>query len=254
MEVLNPGRHSPVIIKQIVMIYEAVILAGGMGTRLKDIVPDKPKPMADINGRPFLEYLLSYLAGNSVSRIIFSVGFRADIIISHFKNRYKNIDIEYVIEETPLGTGGGIANALGKVTGSDVFILNGDTLFNVDLKKVARFHKSKEAFLTMALKKNENGSRYGSVIIDEAFQIKAFREKELNAGKALINGGIYLLSKEKFLQESLPEKFSFEKDFLEKYFLKKRFYGMPFDNYFIDIGTPSSYKLAQTELLNEFIR
>lgn len=234
------------------MINEAVILAGGMGTRLKEVVPGKPKPMADINGRPFLEYLVNYLAGNAVSHIVFSVGFKAEIIVSHFKNRFKNIDIEYAVEEIPLGTGGGIVNALERVKGSDVFILNGDTLFNIDLKKMARFHKSKEAFLTIALKKYENGSRYGSVMIDETFQIKEFREKEQNAGKALINGGVYLLSKEKFLQESLPEKFSFEKDFLEKYFLKKRFYGMPFDNYFIDIGTPSTYKLAQTDFLNGF--
>jgi D-glycero-alpha-D-manno-heptose 1-phosphate guanylyltransferase len=236
------------------MINEAVILAGGMGTRLKEMVPDKPKPMADINGRPFLEYLVNYLEENTISRIIFSLGFKADIIISYFKNRYKNIDIEYVVEDIPLGTGGGIVNALRKVTGTDVFILNGDTLFKIDLKKMARFHSSNEAFLTMALKKNETGSRYGSVIIDEAFQIKAFTEKEQNAGNALINGGIYLLSKDNFLQESLPEKFSFEKDFLEKYFLKKRFYGVPFDNYFIDIGTPSTYKLAQTDFLNEFNR
>jgi D-glycero-alpha-D-manno-heptose 1-phosphate guanylyltransferase len=236
------------------MINEAVILAGGMGTRLKEVVPDKPKPMADINGRPFLEYLVNYLAQNTVSRIIFSVGFKADIIINHFKNKFKNIDIEYVIEDIPLGTGGGIVKALGKVTGSDLFIFNGDTLFNIDLEKMARFHESKEAFLTIALKKNENSSRYGSVIIDDTYQIKAFREKKLNAGRELINGGVYLLSKEKFLQESLPEIFSFEKDFLEKYFLKRKFYGMPFDNYFIDIGTPSTYKLAQTDLLNEFNR
>ncbi|WP_372933342.1 nucleotidyltransferase family protein [Mariniphaga sediminis] len=234
------------------MCSEAIILAGGTGTRLKGVVPDRPKPMADIGGKPFLEYLLNYLSGNQITRVILSVGFKADQIKSHFGNRFKNMDICYVVEDIPLGTGGGILKSAERVTGNHAFIVNGDTLFNIDLKRLADFHRQKGASLTIALKRMEDASRYGSIEVNETGRINAFREKETGISNAFINGGTYIISKKILLNSGLPEKFSFEKDFLEKKYIQEDFFGLEFDNYFIDIGIPSTYQQAQTDFLDKF--
>ncbi len=231
---------------------EAIILSGGVGTRLKTVVPDKPKPMAIINGKPFLEYLLNYLAKNGITHVILSVGFKAEQIQDYFGNKYRNLDISYAVENQPLGTGGGIHLALQKAKSENVFIINGDTLFNVNLQNLSKIHKQYNADLTIALNKVEDGSRYGTILTDDSDKIVSFQEKQKEKRIALINGGTYLISKKTFLNINFPEKFSFEKDFLERYFNKHSFYGITFDNYFIDIGIPETYKKAQVDFLNEF--
>ncbi len=234
------------------MSSEAIILAGGKGTRLKEVVADLPKPMASINEKPFLEYLINYLEQNGIKHIILSVGYKAEVIQNYFGTNFNSIKISYAVENEPLGTGGGIYLAMQQAKEEQVFIVNGDTLFNIELQKLAQLHQQKTAALSIALRKVTDGSRYGSVVIDEKNKIKAFREKNENAKNVLINGGTYLIDKDLFLNINFPKIFSFEKDFLEKY-LKTGFFGYEFNNYFIDIGLPSTYQQAQTDFLNEFI-
>lgn len=228
------------------MVNEAIILAGGFGKRLRSVINDIPKPMANINNKPFLEYLITKLSKQGINKIIFSVGYKYEIIQNYFGNIYNNISFIYAIEEEPLGTGGAIRNALNFVNNNDVFIVNGDTFFNINYINLFNFHKSKSSKLSIALKNISYTERYGSVEINQDNKIISFLEKAPKSN-VLINGGIYLVNK--FFIHSLetPKTFSFEKDFIEKYFDNYDFYGLPFDNYFIDIGIPEDYIKACKE-------
>lgn len=228
------------------MINEAIILAGGLGTRLRSIVKDVPKPMADINGKPFLEYIFHYLKYFNITKIILAVGYKADIIKNHFGNNFNGISIIYSEEKELLGTGGAIKQAIKFSEGNDVLILNGDTFFDVDLNKAYQFHKQKHSNLTILLKQMIDVQRYGIIEIDENNKIKRFLEK-YQRDNGYINGGIYLLNKKIFLSLDLPVKFSFEKDFLEKYYQLSDFYGFISDSYFIDIGVPEDYERAKKD-------
>lgn len=222
------------------MIKQAIILAGGLGTRLQGVVKDVPKPMADINGKPFLEYLLNFFKKNEIKEIILSVGYKYKVIIDYFGENFSGIKLVYSIEEEPLGTGGAIKKALNYVDSNEVFVLNGDTFFDINLSKFYKFHIEKKSNLSIGLKIMEKNNRYGIVEVDNDFRIKNFSEKRYS-DKALINAGIYILKKDFLLSLKLPYKFSFEKDFLERYSKTFAFYGFPLDASFIDIGLPSDY-------------
>lgn len=217
---------------------EAIILAGGFGTRLSMVVSDVPKPMAPINGRPFLEYLLDDLNEKGINRVILAVGYKKEIIKSHFKKKYKNIDIIYSDEDIPLGTGGAIKKALILAKDENIFIINGDTFFNVDLEEMYQFHKKNNSKLTLAIKEMEKFDRYGSLIL-EGDKIIKFEEKKC-VDKGYINGGIYLIKKE-LLNKEEKESFSFEKDILENKKFQIEKYGYKSEGYFIDIGIPEDY-------------
>lgn len=225
------------------MTKKAIILAGGLGTRLRSTIGDLPKPMADIAGRPFLEYLLDYLIENDFKKVILSVGYKAEIIISHFGRNYKSIDIEYSIENEPLGTGGAIKKAIKKLDNSDdyFFVLNGDTFFDIPLDELLEFHVQRKAVITIAFKSMEDSTRYGSILLDYSNRIIGFVEKGAFKN-CLINGGIYVINIELFKSLDLPDKFSFEKDLLEAYYKKMLFCGKNFNKYFIDIGVPEDYE------------
>ena len=229
------------------MLKEAIILAGGLGTRLRNVVKNIPKPMADINSKPFLEYVLDYLSIFGLERIILSVGYKYEVILKYFGKKYKNMTLIYSIENEPLGTGGTIKKSLSLVSEDDILILNGDTFFKINFAKFLDFHKRKNADLSIALKPMKNFDRYGTVEIDKENRVKGFEEKKFKKA-GLINGGIYLLKTEIFKKIEFPEKFSFEKDFLEKFYKELQFYGLPFDDYFIDIGVPEDYERAKREL------
>ena len=228
------------------MIKEAIVLAGGLGTRLKNVIKDIPKPMADINGKPFLEYLFNYLEKYKINRVILSVGFKHEAIDSYFGKKYKDIDIIYAVEEEPLGTGGGILNAISYPHENLVYLLNGDTFFNVDLFELYHFHSKSKADFSLSLKRMHNFDRYGTVEMN-ADRIIKFNEKKYKE-EGLINGGVYILNR--FIYDSLPfpHKFSFETDFLEKYLNHYFINGYITDEYFIDIGIPEDYERAQKEL------
>ncbi|RMA93310.1 nucleotidyltransferase family protein [Hydrogenothermus marinus] len=231
------------------MLKEAIILAGGLGTRLRSVVKDVPKPMALVAGKPFLEYILDYLNNNSLKRVILAIGYKSDIIKSYFGNSYKELTLKYSEENEPLGTGGAIKQALNFSVENDILILNGDTFFNIDLIKFYEFHLAKKSNLTIALKKMENIDRYGTVEIDKDRRISGFSEKKY-VKKGIINGGVYILNKPFFLSLNFVNKFSFEKDFLEKYYNLYNFYGFISKSYFIDIGIPEDYEKAKKEMKN----
>lgn len=231
------------------MIKEAIILAGGLGTRLQSVVSDVPKCMAPVSGIPFIHFIITYLKKEGIERLILSLGYKSEMVIEYTSKTFPGLQIEYVIEKNPLGTGGAIKLACSKAKSADVFILNGDTLFNINLKDLSAFHSARKADLTVALKEMSNFSRYGAVELDKDHAVKAFHEKKFYE-KGFINGGVYVLNIKSFMPEGLPDVFSFEKDFLEKNTGKKKFYGLECEYYFIDIGIPEDYERAQVELRN----
>lgn len=228
------------------MISSAIILAGGFGTRLQKAVPDLPKPMAPVKGKPFLSYLLDYLVNSGIQKVVLSVGYRHEAIVTCFGNRYKQIDLLYAVENEPLGTGGGIYKALDMLPGEDVMMLNGDTFFNINLIDFERFHLDFNPEITIALKPMKDFERYGTVAMN-GHRISRFIEKQ-PCENGLINGGIYLISKGLKYKFPQPEKFSFESDLLQPNVNKMFMAGYIANGYFIDIGIPEDYERAQNEL------
>lgn len=228
---------------------EVIILAGGFGTRLQRIVENVPKPMVDINGMPFLSFIMDYLVSHGVSKVLLSVGYKHEIIENYFGFRYKNIEIEYVFEAIPLGTGGAIRKALKYVSDDNVIVLNGDTFFCVNLSEMYDFHQGKSSNLTIAVKAMENCSRYGAVIIQND-RIVQFEEKSCNSF-GYINGGIYIINSKvisSFINE-FGNQFSFERDFIQKITKKINVFSYISNDYFIDIGIPEDYERAKKELV-----
>lgn len=225
---------------------ECIILAGGFGTRLQSVVKDVPKCMAEVAGKPFLQYLFDYAAEQSIDHIVLSLGYKADIIIDWISTLKTPIKISYVIENEPLGTGGAIKYAFDKIASGQAFVINGDTFFDVDLKQLDNFHASKEADISIALKPMSNFDRYGSVELDKHDKIICFNEKK-HCKHGLINGGIYLVNKKIFSALNLSSKFSFEKDVMEKELQTVKIYGCKQDHYFIDIGIPSDFEKANLD-------
>ena len=226
---------------------EAIILAGGLGTRLRAVVSDVPKCMAPVARKPFLYYVIKHLEKQGVDKFIFSLGYKHEMIEAWLNEQYPLMFMQTSVEEEPLGTGGAIKLACGLATEKNVLILNGDTLFNVDIKELFAFHKTNRADCTLSLKPMHNFDRYGVVELDTDHAITSFKEKR-QYKNGLINGGVYILNRKNFLQEELPLKFSFEKDYLEQYLNKRKICGVVQDEYFIDIGIPEDYEKAQKEL------
>lgn len=228
-------------------ITQAIILAGGLGTRLRSVVSDLPKCMAPVAGRPFLFYVINYLRLQGVEKFIFSLGYKHEIIEEYLEEQFSTLHYECSIEEEPLGTGGAIQLACQKASEKNVIVANGDTLFKIDAEEISSFHEQKQAQCTLALKPMRHFDRYGVVELNENATIKDFKEKQFY-DSGLINGGVYVLTVEKFLAKKFPEKFSFEKDYLEQYYAKAGIYGIVQDRYFIDIGIPEDYNRVQEEL------
>jgi D-glycero-alpha-D-manno-heptose 1-phosphate guanylyltransferase len=228
------------------MAKEAVILAGGFGTRLKSMVNEIPKPMALIKDLPFLSYLLDFLYKFKFEKVILAAGYKSDVIESYFGTSYKNIKLVYSIEKEPLGTGGAIYKAAALIDSDYYFVLNGDTLFDVDLESMEKLFRQKKSGLMVALKPMVNFDRYGAVITSDE-KIVSFNEKKF-CENGLINGGIYLLNKTWLEERALGKVFSFEKDILEKRLVRDKITYYLSDGYFIDIGIPEDYVRASEEL------
>jgi D-glycero-alpha-D-manno-heptose 1-phosphate guanylyltransferase len=223
---------------------ECIILAGGFGTRISHIVSDVPKPMAPVNGRPFLSYLLDDLVQKGMTRIILAVGYMGQYVVDYYGDSYKTAEMRFSFEDAPLGTGGAIKKALGMCEEQNVYIVNGDTFFDVDFKKMDEEMQARKFMLLMAVKKLQNIVRYGTVETKDG-RITAFREKTPIA-EGWINGGVYLLKKT--IAAQLPAgKFSFEQDYLEKEVHKTPMGVFENNGYFIDIGVPEDYNRACEE-------
>src|SRR4030095_11128297 len=229
------------------MVKEAIILAGGLGTRLRSVVTDLPKCMAPVAGQPFLKHVIRYLLSQGIEKFIFSLGYKHEMIEEFLDKEFPTLHSECSIEQEPLGTGGAIYLACKRAKGNHVLVANGDTLFKADLEKAYSFHVKNSADCTLLLKPMQGFDRYGSVELDDDFSVSSFREKQyFQSGD--INAGIYVLNVEQFIDRDLPEKFSFEKDFLEKFYPERKIFGVIEDSYFIDIGIPADFEKAQEEL------
>ena len=227
-------------------ITEAVILVGGLGTRLKSVVSDLPKPMADVAGRPFLAYLLDYCKRQNIQRVVLCAGYKHDIIMDYFGNSYNGLDIAYSIEDEPLGTGGALRKGLDLLNSPVVLFLNGDSICEVKVGEMANLYNQNHADMVLAVKNMQNFDRYGTVILDQNRIIKFEEKKPLDQG--IINVGVTLLNPEIIKKLAPSPKFSFEKDILERYTNSLNLLAFETSNYFIDIGIPEDYALAQTTL------
>jgi D-glycero-alpha-D-manno-heptose 1-phosphate guanylyltransferase len=223
---------------------EAVVLAGGLGTRLRAVVGDVPKPLAPVAGRPFITYLLERLEKQGVTTAIVSVGYLAEAVISALGPRYGNMALRYCREDMPLGTGGGIRKALAMASRYPVLVLNGDTLIDVDYGALIASHDRAAVSLSVVVRPIADASRYGRAIVRDG-RITGFESAGV-PGPGLISGGVYVFSRN--LLADMPENFSFEKDFLEARIAGLQPHAFETSAYFIDIGVPQDYARAQREL------
>ncbi len=228
---------------------EAIILAGGFGTRLRSMIQDIPKPMSPVGGRPFLEYLLRQLSLFGFSRVVLSVGYKSEVISHYFGHVFENMLLDYCVEDTPLGTGGAIVKALQQTAADDVLVVNGDSILLTSLNEFHEFHLNQPAPISIALKAEKDFDRYGSVSLD-GNEIVRFEEKR-NVAEGVFNAGLYWVQasvKDDLL--TFPASFSMEKEIFEKQVLPLS--GYVCYDYFIDIGIPGDYTRVQTELPSVF--
>ncbi len=225
----------------------AIILAGGFGTRLRSAVPDLPKPMAPIGSRPFLEHQLDYWIQQGVSHFVLSVGYRHEAIVGHFGNSYNGANLEYVIEDSPLGTGGGLLLAAEKVSKSESFLLlNGDTYFAVNLDVLIEFSLTNDADWCFSLFRPHEEGRYMGMEISPQGRITSLKSGTGRSGR-LSNGGVYLVNPQALIHKKfmLGDKLSLEDEIFPMAMAwGQRLMGIEFPGIFIDIGVPEDYHRA----------
>jgi D-glycero-alpha-D-manno-heptose 1-phosphate guanylyltransferase len=224
----------------------AVILAGGLGTRLRGVVPDLPKPMAPINGRPFIEHQMDYWIAQGVGRFVVSVGYRHEAFTGYFGSTYRGAALEFVIEPSPLGTGGGLLLALDRARIEVPFLLlNGDTYFAVDLKALVEFSSMNDADWSFSLFRAQESGRYMGMEVASDGRIVALKSSAGRPG-GLANGGVYWVNPRALCgQFPAGDKISLEDDiFPSALAAGQRVYGKAFDGTFIDIGVPDDYHRA----------
>lgn len=225
---------------------EAIVLAGGLGTRLADRLNGVPKPMAPVAGRPFLAILIEQLRQAGCRRVLLSVGHLHQTIRNHFGASCGGMRIDYVVEESPLGTGGALRIALAQAEQERVLAMNGDTFLQMDYAALLDFHAHSGAALTLAVAPQPDIARYGGVVVEDS-RVVGFQEKG-RTGPGWINAGVYALNKNLPLPASLPERFSFETDFLACEIGRVPMAAYPVDGFFLDIGVPEDLDRAQTAL------
>lgn len=225
---------------------EAIILAGGLGTRLRSVVSDLPKCMAPVAGHPFLYYLLEYLSKEKMTHVILSLGYKHELVEEWIAQYQWPFRISFSIEEEPLGTGGAVKLALEQASEKEIFILNGDTFFAVNLKEFRQFHHLKKSEFSIALKPMIQFNRYGNVETNSTEKITAFREKQ-PCENGQINGGVYLMNRPSTLLPDHSERFSLESDVLQKKVGNAEIYGFVSSEYFIDIGIPEDFAKANID-------
>jgi D-glycero-alpha-D-manno-heptose 1-phosphate guanylyltransferase len=225
---------------------EAIVLAGGLGTRLASKLDGIPKAMAPVAGRPFLEILLRQLKREGCSRTLVSVGYLHEVIEKHFGTVFEEMRLDYVLEETPLGTGGAIRRALEAANTEFVIALNGDTFLDADYAAMLRFQAAERAAFTVAVTHQPDLARYGGVLL-EGTRIVGYEEKG-RSGPGWINAGAYVLSREMEWPAGLGERFSFERDFLAAETARLAPAAFKVDGFFLDIGVPEDLDRAQREL------
>ena len=225
---------------------QALILAGGAGTRLSPVLAGLNKPMAPIAGKPFLEYLLLKLKKQEIDEVTLCVGYKADLIHSYFGAGERwGMQLNYSYEQGLLGTGGALKLAEAHIHEEDFFVLNGDSLFDIDLHALIRYHREMDARATLALAHIDDTQRYGAVSINDSGHIFSFIEKGASNTGGLINSGVYVFTRE--VLDCIPSgrPVSLEKDILP-ILIGQGFYGLPLQGYFVDIGVPDDYIRLQS--------
>jgi D-glycero-alpha-D-manno-heptose 1-phosphate guanylyltransferase len=228
-------------------IKEAIILAGGLGTRLRSTVPDLPKCLAPVAGKPFLFYVIDHFQKQGIQKFIFAVGYKQEMIHDYLQSAQLGIDWVLSAEAQPLGTGGAVKLAVDKCVSDHALIINGDTLFKIDVPTLVKSHVASGAECSLSLKPMENIDRYGLVELKADSSVRNFKEKKFYPA-GLINGGVYALRVDTFRRLPFPAQFSFESDYLEKRYQQQALNGVVQDVYFIDIGIAADYEKAQTDL------
>jgi len=227
---------------------DCIILAGGLGTRLQDTVPNLPKPLAPIGNRPFLEILLKQIEKSKViNRVIFSLGYKASLIDEFVSKRNNLFTPVFVIENKPLGTGGAVQGCIQKIQSNHFFVMNGDSYLELNWEKFLQAHIDNKAYVTLACTNVSNAFRFGTVVIDSDQRISCFKEKKNSSKPGIINGGIYCFKKGYLPYHSVGDNFSIETDIFPQ-LIDKNIYGFLSTGAFIDIGTAKSFKLAQKTL------
>lgn len=225
---------------------EAIILAGGKGTRLSSVLNGMPKPMAPIGNRVFLEIILDKLKESQVTNVVLSVGYKANVIQQYFGSEYAGIRITYAAEARPLGTGGAIRAALAYIRGTKALVLNGDTYLDLNYRGMIQAHEVTGRPLSIAAVEVLDTSRYGQMLVQQDTVI-GFSDQGSGRGSGTINAGVYVVEKNVF-RDDQSECFSFERDFLARFVSSLRPYAFRTSGYFIDIGIPEDYARAQHEL------
>jgi NDP-sugar pyrophosphorylase family protein len=257
-----PNTKSPKQIRQIIENSQALILAGGLGTRLRPVFNGGPKTLAPIGYRLFLEYLLIWLRSAGIKELVLCVGYEKDQIQNWLADGAAwGLHVTYSVEETLIGTAGAIKHAEKLISMPHCLVVNGDSFLDVNLAEMYQFHVRHRALATLALVRVPDSARYGTVQLDQLGQVIAFQEKKPHlAGDSppgrqrpqLINGGVYLLEKLFFGVIPAPHKaISLETEIFPT-LVNKNLYGFVTDGYFIDIGVPADYERAQFELPKRF--
>ncbi len=221
---------------------DVIILCGGLGRRLQPVVSDRPKALAKINEKPFLDILIDNLMRYGFKNIILCVGYLKEQIKDHF-NYNKNYNIIFSEEDEPLGTGGALKNARPLISSNPFIVMNGDSISKLNFNKLYDYHINKNAFLSMVLTQSQSTKDYGNVVLDGSNRIVSFEEKIDSKRKCLINAGVYMMQKEIFSFMPDGNIFSLEYELFPK-LIKDKCYGFVNENELIDIGTPERYKKA----------
>jgi D-glycero-alpha-D-manno-heptose 1-phosphate guanylyltransferase len=225
---------------------EAIVLAGGLGTRLASVTHGVPKVLAPVGNRPFLELLLRRLQQKGIWRVILSVGYLASVIREQIGEEFDGLELVYSVEDEPLGTGGAAAKALALAHNDSVFVLNGDTFVDLDLAAMLSAHINLETKASIAVAEAADCSRFGRVLMQEG-RVVGFTEKG-QSGPGQINAGAYVMNRDIFAAYNMPKAFSLEEDFFAPYIKQLRPLAFETSGYFIDIGIPEDLARAQGEL------
>ncbi len=223
----------------------ATVLVGGLGTRLRSVVSDRPKVLAQVCGRPFLSHLLDQIAAVGIKKVILCTGYMSEKVEEAFGDKYGEMEICYSVESSPMGTGGAVRLAVDKLVTNNALILNGDSYIDVDIDEYIDWYFAKERLVGLLLRDVEDTSRYGRVDINEDEQVTAFSEKVADSGPGLINAGMYLMNRSVIERIPADEVFSLEKKLFPS-LDRSDIYGFSCDAKFIDIGTPRSYAEAES--------
>lgn len=222
-----------------------LILAGGIGSRLRSVVADVPKPLADIQGRPFIEHLISFFGKQDFKDFVILAGYRGKMLRERLGNgRHLDSKIEVLIEPEPLGTGGAVRDALWTIDDKEFLLINGDSII---IANYAKWMESVRKPVSIAMLQVPDVSRYGAIQTNEHHVITSFAEKTTQERPGWINAGVYYFTRE-ILRSIGPGKISLESDVFPKLVEQGRLSGFPLNGRFIDIGTPDSYELAKREL------